>query len=234
MKMKKIITILVLNFLLITSNCLAIQLSQTQEIGKVFGPEHTGGFEIKGADYNNGNKITSGRIKSEDIFGRGIARFGSGGDALYVHYNAYTDKSYISEDYTQNSCRFGGKDFSNTIANAIDYCTISRISTDGDITFYLLLNGGGVAEYADYILIGRRSDGKFVKYFNTYDVRTAYLGKEGSRNSLLKKKYTVGDTLVIEYEYTPDYSNINSKKYGEFRFKWDDEAQWFGVEQVVY
>lgn len=234
MKMKRIITIIVLNLLLITSNCLAIHLSQTQEIGMVYGPEHTGGFEIKGADYNNGNKIFDGHIKSDDIFGRGIARFGSGDDALYVHYNAYTDKSYISEDYTQNSCRFGGRDFANTIANAIDYCTISRISTDGDIMFYLLLNGGGVAQYANYVLIGRRADGKFVKYFDTNDVRMAYLGIDGQRNSLLKKQYTIGDTLVIEYEYTSDYKNIHSKKYGEFRFKWDDKAQWFGVEQVVY
>ena len=25
-----------------------------------------------------------------------------------------------------------------------------------------------------------------------------------------------------------------SEPEGEFRFKWDDKAQWFGVEQIVY
>ncbi len=231
MKMQKIIIILVFNLLVITGNCLAIHLSQPQEIGLICGPEHMGGFMIKGADYNNGNKIIGGYIKFDDIFGKGIARFGNGSDALYIHYNAYTNKSYTSEDYTQNSCRFGGKDYANTIANAIDYCTISRISTDGKITFYLLLNGGGVAEYADYVLIGQREDGKFVKYFDTANIRKAYLGGLW-HNSLLQKKYTIGNIFIIEYEYPQN--NNNSKKHGEFRFKWDDKAQWFGVEHISY
>jgi len=38
-----------------------------------------------------------------------------------------------------------------------------------------------------------------------------------------------GDTLIIEYK-----SLSGDKKIGEFRFKWDEAAQWFSVEQIKY
>ena len=39
-----------------------------------------------------------------------------------------------------------------------------------------------------------------------------------------------GDTIVIEYVA----GRRDTYRKGEFRFKWDEAAQWFSVEQVVY
>ena len=35
-------------------------------------------------------------------------------------------------------------------------------------------------------------------------------------------------------EYNRNYIQQGYIKEGEFRFKWDEAAQWFDVEQVVY
>ena len=42
-----------------------------------------------------------------------------------------------------------------------------------------------------------------------------------------------GNTIAVVYQRV----NSSTKRLtdeGEFRFKWDDKAQWFGIEQVVY
>ncbi|MBQ9572939.1 MAG: hypothetical protein IJR22_06065 [Acidaminococcaceae bacterium] len=39
-----------------------------------------------------------------------------------------------------------------------------------------------------------------------------------------------GDTLVLYYSK----AGMPARTAGELRFKWDDNAQWFGVEKIVY
>lgn len=38
-----------------------------------------------------------------------------------------------------------------------------------------------------------------------------------------------GDTLVMKYR-----AWSSNEEKGEFRFRWDENAQWFSVEQIVY
>ena len=86
----------------------------------------------------------------------------------------------------------------------------------------------------DYFIIGKRQDNVWVKYIDIPDITKRYFGK----NRLISYSHPVikNDTIIFEH------SMINQKpggrlefvKAGEFRFKWDDAAQWFGVEQVVY
>lgn len=53
------------------------------------------------------------------------------------------------------------------------------------------------------------------------------------RSVYYKNYYCKEDMIIIEYDnYNPNTKRMY--KEGEFRFKWDDAAQWFGIEQVVY
>lgn len=90
-----------------------------------------------------------------------------------------------------------------------------------------------------YVLLGRRSDGVFVKYFDMEDINVKYFGLQkstygttkGLRSPWYRNCHCQDDTIVIEYER---FVGKNFCKAGEFRFKWNESAQWFGVEQVVY
>ena len=43
-----------------------------------------------------------------------------------------------------------------------------------------------------------------------------------------------GDTIILEFKHTDSTIKSERETTGEFRFKWDDAAQWFSIEQVVY
>ena len=83
---------------------------------------------------------------------------------------------------------------------------------------------------ADYLIIGKKSDGRFVKYIDTRDITRRYFGWDGTGVSpiVYLDMYTQGNTLIVPY-----YHLRNNKSRREFRFKWDDKAQWFGVEQII-
>lgn len=61
-----------------------------------------------------------------------------------------------------------------------------------------------------------------------------YFGKDsfGMRGPWFNNCYVQGDTVVIEYQVSAFKQGYH--KGEEIRFKWDESAQWFGVEQVVY
>ena len=61
--MKKFLGLLVM-FMIISSNCLAMTFSQPVEIGSVGGTPQ-GGFSIKGASYNNGTSYKNGQLDKE-------------------------------------------------------------------------------------------------------------------------------------------------------------------------
>ena len=86
-----------------------------------------------------------------------------------------------------------------------------------------------------YILLGMQSDGKWVKYFDTRDIKKKYFREATARKDIpcFVRGQSKGDTISVVYQRV----NSNTKRLadeGEFRFKWDDGAQWFGIEQVVY
>lgn len=89
----------------------------------------------------------------------------------------------------------------------------------------------GYGPECDYTLIECQNDGKFVKYVATKEITKRYFGWAGSGASpiVYQDIAVTGDAVTITY--TAHLSDTNT---GEFRFKWDDKVQWFGVEQVVY
>ena len=234
--MKKILVV-TLMLVMTASNCLAMTFSQPVEIGRTYG-DPNGGIYIKGATENNGELYQNPRIKNNtEVYKKGIARFGEGITAIYFHYNFdYVKQGY--DAFVNNGAKFGGKDPSNTVALVIEEgwsCNISRIPNDKGKTLYLLFHQGCVAGNETYIIFDVKSDGKFIKMIDTRSVVEKYLGanKMHMRGVYLDKLYCKDDTIIIPYN---DYNKETRRtfKAGEFRFKWDESAQWFGVEHIIY
>ena len=125
----------------------------------------------------------------------------------------------------------GSENIQNTIPvashiNGPLYC----IKSDGGIIFYMIHTGYDIHEDDGYIIFGKCQDGRFVKYFDTNNLRENYFG---DYLSIAWGDISFqGDIIKIVYEKRT--SGYNYTQIGEFRFKWDDKAQWFGIQQVIY
>lgn len=232
--MKNFFGLLVM-FMMIASNCFAMTFSQPVEVGSIsVGLQSPmGGFFIKNASYNDGNYYTKLKKDNKISYGKGIAVFGEGKDALYVHYD-YDKNGGNFLSFQSTSTKFGDKDVSNTVDIAVGYSgTIHQIKSDSGITFYSIQYG---YKYSSFYIIGKRQDGKWIKYIDSHNVEKMYY--KGEVENFLgyweKPHYTNkvicnGDMITMPYDWLG-----KEKIKGEFRFKWDTAAQWFSVEHVVY
>ena len=216
--MKKFFGLILGICFLFSGNCLAMQFSQPKEIG-ITGYQQAGGsgVMIKGATYNDGNYYTKLTPNNKKGYEKGIACYGNGKDALYVHYN-----------FGKDDLKFGGRDIENTIVNDYLIVQMYKITSNEQITLYPLYNTYGPE--LNYIIIGRRADGRFVKYIDTNEITRRYFGWNGEGVSpvIYRDLSTQGDTLIMEYRRR--YS-MNGIAKGNFYFKWDENAQWFSVAQ---
>lgn len=207
---RKIVVMLSLCLIALSSSCFAMTFSQPIKLGSVlldFG--RIGGYMIEGATDNNGAYYKGNKAR----YGKGIAQFGTGSDALYIHYDFQVS----------NVFKIGDKNTINTVSVSTEGGGfIYQIKTDTNVVIYPI--GHGVVS-GNYAILGKQKDGKFIKYIVTEDISQRYFGTDRVfYHDLICK----GDTIIIPYEI------MSNKKKGEFRFKWDDAAQWFGIEQVVY
>ena len=86
-------------------------------------------------------------------------------------------------------------------------------------------------------MIGRQKDGKWVSYVDSKNLSDLYFSGNEAYKASEGVHYETpqfqGDTMVIPYTFSSE-SGRRIVTNGEFRFKWDEVAQWFGIEQVVY
>ena len=207
-------------------NCFAMQFSPTKKIGEInYRVGAPRGVYIEGAaadwpDYTTKDTyMDKYRNKNIVAYSKGVAKFGEGTDGLYVHYNLHE----------RDSIRFGSKDITKTISPKNDrpYHWIYQIKSDEGITLYPV---EFVEPDSYWNILGRRPDGTWVTYIDTRNIAKQYFG-------ITEKYYYAvhfaqpivqGDTLIMKYGTYP------TKEKGEFRFRWDENAQWFGIEQIVY
>ena len=253
--MKKILKrtfVFVVAIMMFTASAFAMTFSQPLKTGFcVSYSQAGGGMIVQNATANDGDfykRTYNGKTIIYDglgnsgskRYGKGIASFGNDSDALYAHYNAYN----ISND---DKIHFGGKDIKNTIpiSSFVFGEEIFKINTNEGITFYMIHTSYDLPDESWWTLIGRRKDGVWIKYFDTDSVTKKYFGNPApvahanvwSGQSICCDNFRVNDnTIIIEYSryHKSSGNRDNFIKEGEFRFKWDDKAQWFGVEQVVY
>ena len=198
--------------------------SQPVEVGN-FIAANIGGFSFRSVSENNGILAKNGR---KGVYERGIARFGNGSDALFFHYKNGT----YEKRYNDKITAFGSDNIKNTINVNVMIPKLYKINSDKGITFYSINDSYDLPEEFTYTLLGRQTDGKWVKYFDTNELVKKYFG--ANQSYWLKELRVSGDTIIVYYELFSGGNYRNSTNRGEFRFKWNDKAQWFGVEQVIY
>ena len=215
--MRRFLGLVICICLLFSGNCFAMQFYQPIEIGQIGTIQVGGGISVKNAFYNNESQYN--RKNDPDRYGKGIAGFGEKDNALYVHYDYYN---------ARDTFYFGDKNKNNTIKDNFLYFQLYKINTNEGINIYSLYKSYGVE--SDYLIIGKRTDGKFVKYIDTREITKRYFGWNGNSVSpiVYLDIYTQGDTLIL-----PHYHLKNIKSKGKFHFKWDNKAQWFSVEQII-
>ena len=232
--MKKILWVL-LELMLVSNTTFAMTFSQPIEVGKIDVPLQRGGWgiNISGAVNNTGNYYRK-FIKESNGYNKGIAQFGNGTNALYFHYDYGTVFESKSSLNPQKYFRLGSKDISNTVGIFLgNWGSVLQIQTDSGMTFYSIR-----FEYctSDLTLIGKNKNGKWIKYIYSKDVSKKYFGgKDGYKEDggiIYNQPVTRGEYIIIPY--CRWYWEGKSNPEGEFRLKWDEAAQWFGIEHVVY
>ncbi len=197
--MKKFLAVLI-GLLMATAQVSAMALELGARVGEVSLGAEPYTLRIEGATLLEGD--TS----------KGVARFGK----LYFHFDA-------TKQSDEAASSFGGSDVANTVPVFVfeGRTQIYPISCDDGREFWLLATETGGGESSN--VIGFR-DGKWVKYFDTLDVkRRKLLGWD----YYLQRFYADGDAIIFDYEHW------ETKKICRLRYEWDEAAQWFGVE-VLY
>lgn len=228
MAVSRFLMTLTVAIIFMVGHCSAMEFSQPVYMGgigfHIGGQEH--GYLVDDASYNDGTiyKETN-KFAAKFSYIKGTAGWGNGEDALYCIYDSQATEN--------NRFKFGGK---NNCTINIDgpYKHIYKISTNVGITLYMLNWASGISHYD---IIGRQKDGKWVKYIDTNQISKTYFGgKEAYKlrgGVAYDKPQFEGDTIILNYKTYTEYDGkiINQ---GEMRFKWDDAAQWFSVEQIKY
>lgn len=216
--MRKIILITIMLIISVPEFCFAMHFYQSERLGTFYFNQIGHGFMMKGETINIGDKYTKIRGNNSRGYGKGIATFGYGKDALYVAYNAYTGNL---------DANFGNKQMTSYVPiNDMTFKTIYCIKSDSGMTLYPIVRGHS---YVDLTIIGKRQDGTFVKYIESERITSSYFGMRTFPNYEYDKVRIFGDTIIVPYCINKDI-----KIRGEFRFKWNEKAQWFGVEKVDY
>ena len=226
----KIISVIFALLVAFQSTCYAMNFSQKIAIGSIIDEWGVGYFFEKVSE-NQGKEFASDDVISEfdskyigkGYYKNGIARFGEDEDSLFLHYGG----EYL---------KIGSQNISNTVnINGGEFISIFQLKNDSKIKMYLISVSAGFPE--NIFLIGKREDGRFVKYIDTLEITKKYFGE----SHLLLMQYDSDKVLfekgriIVRYLCRKPF-NINYPKYevstGEFILKWDEKAQWFGVEQV--
>ena len=227
---------LAVTLLCIYSNCFAMTFGVTTSLGSISTLPPYGAFVIEGATSNQGELSTEKAYKSGREYAKGVATFGSNDNVLYVHYN----NSYVyTEDFGENvfrskelanSCRIGGSNIEDTLILPMGFphsCNIYQIQNDLGIKMYLLEYDKGAVP--SYKLIGKRQDGKWLRYFETTAAEQYY----GMVRAYCHNFSLQDNTIIFEY----GRYDVAEKKFltsTELRFIWNDSDQWFGVNKIDY
>ena len=209
---------------LLSESVSAMTFSQPVKIGGGVRWSQVGGFYV--SDDAKSNSVEKNYYRSGKVhgFSKGVAQFGTGKNIVYEHYDYEKYKTAIL---------IGGENETNTFKlESIENGFIYFVENDTPIEIYMIQLGNDIHEEDGYLIFGKRADGHFVKYFDTYEITKKFFDKWGA--VAWGDIYFRGDTITIVYEKRNESKRYGYYKAGEFRFKWDDAAQWFGVEHIVY
>lgn len=217
----QIMILLLLVVLSCCNNTSAMQMYQPQKLGYIssYMASTAKGVCMQGEKPIKGKYKFSNNVR--EYTGLGMVKYSQGGDSLYIHYNT-------SEDYKCHA-RVGSENINNTVSVLLQSDTLYKICTDSNIVLYVF--DYGHSSTSMYTIIGTTYDGKYVKYIDTWELTDKYFGLGARKSIQFKQIEFVGDTIVMKYDW---YHGTYIEPGGEFCFKWDENAQWFSVEQIAY
>ena len=202
--------VLTIFLMMICAQASAMNLKLSQSLGNIsLGANpyllHIEGSNLPGGDYS-----------------KGAATFGD----LFFHFDCtlFEDiqaRGKTFEEIESLASRFGSSDFENAVPVYVfeGLTKIYRLSGDDGREFYLLATetGGG----SSMKVIGSR-DGKWIKFFDTLDMR-----KQIPSEYYIENFYADDDTIIFVYK------KWQEENFCELRYKWNEAADWFGVE-IIY
>ena len=181
------------------------------------------------------------KISKEVSVKKNVMIMGQGKTALYFKYKdtAYSNDKYKYRNITDIVSGSGNvfpRDIPDERANYhfTPNHSIYQVNGENGIVAYIDIGMAGGADDADSLTIrGLWKDGKAVTFVNTNS--TNQYKNRGEGFFFDRGKITVkSDTICVPFVLKKGDFNNQLVSKGEFRFKWDDKAQWFGVEQIVY
>ncbi|MBO6179819.1 MAG: hypothetical protein J6O04_11625 [Selenomonadaceae bacterium] len=224
--LKKVIFVLAGVCFVFGANAFAMTFTQSVKIGTMGFPMQAPyhGFIITGEAQNTGKpyKEQTNNVKT---YKKGVACYGNGDGALYCDYD------FEAKDFSQ-SVKFGGKD-NYVVHLGGSFKDIFKIENTDNLPMYAIYHKYCVTELN---ILGKQKSGKWVSFINSKEISKRFFGGKDAYKEdggvMYDAPVCVGESIVIKYFRW--HWNGESQPEGEFRLKWDDKADWFGIEQVVY
>ena len=224
MKRFVLLAVMIIGCIIYSGTVFAMQFYQMEKIGSIGVSQRNGGIRIENSIYNSGKYFNKYDKNNTTSYDKGFAKFGKGDEALYIYYNSYQKEP--------SRMRVGTEDVNNTIVMNMLWDSLFRVKASNGKVLYCINFAYGPD--SQWCIVGCHSNGKFVKYIDTEEISKRYFGitttQTGAPFVIYKKLRCDGDTILIEYTSAHRDEGIK----GEFRFKWDEAAQWFSIEQVAY
>lgn len=228
--MKKIIGILIGVIFLLPLHAQAMNFIKITEIGYVGAPTQSpySGFIIRGESFNSGVAYLEPNATFENkpvkSYKSGVARFGEGSGALFCKYD-------FNAEFNR-SISFGGENNYITTLDGSDK-KIYKLENDENLPIYVIYHNYCVT---DLKIVGKMKNGKWVTYIDSKKISDKYFGgNDGYKldgGIMYNTPVCKGDSIVVTY-YRWTWKG-ETATVGEFRLKWDNAAEWFGIEQIVY
>ncbi|MDY3091346.1 MAG: hypothetical protein SOW61_00825 [Erysipelotrichaceae bacterium] len=212
--MKKILlSILLLISFILPTQCFAMSFSQPVQIGYAsYDINRDGGYSFEGASVKASRHYSKIRKKITG-YEKGIAIFNTNGDRLVIDFDMITrpGKCWVGDgqNYTEMF-------FLNS--------TISQFKGSNGMVFYA---SRSQYTYSNYVIFGKYINGKYAKYIDTGALAKQYYG-----NTMVDfgEMVVCTDGFIIPFSIWKKDLNVK----GDFVFKWDEKANWFSVEKIVY
>lgn len=201
--LKKFFMLTFAMMMLLTVPACATTFQQPEKIGSVGTSGY--GVNIDGATKIDADSDNRGYTK-------GIAIFG---DKLYLHFDAATASDFNKGSY------FGSSDANNTVQYYVfeGLTKISRLPNDSGFDMYLLETEYGAGNAVT--LIGN-VDGKWVKFFDTSDMKKTY----GLKGYFTKEIYYSGDTITLLM------SSFDQKDSCKIQYRWNSSTKSFDGQKI--
>lgn len=216
---------------LFSENVFAMTFSQPVKIGEVGFPAQAPyhGFVVRGESYNSGTPYVEEFNYSDGTpiktYTAGVARFGNEPNALYCKYD-------FNLDFAASPIKFGGKGNYILGLDGSDK-TIFKIENDVGINLFVIYHNYCVT---DLKIFGTQKSGKWITFIDSKKISADYFdGNEGYKKDggiIYDIPICRDDTIIVQYRSW--HWDGKSEPIGEFNFKWNDSAQLFNVEHIIY